>query len=152
MNQKQKKRFRAIGHTLKPVVTVAGNGLSETVVKELNRALEDHELIKIRIVGDRDDRKAVTEEISNQPDTEIVQSIGGVLLVYRPAREPNPNLSNILRADVFWILVISISAARYASPRRFRIRPHHWALIPRRHLPLPCQPAPGQWGSKWKSC
>ena len=101
MNQKQKKRFRAIGHTLKPVVTVAGNGLSETVVKELNRALEDHELIKIRIVGDRDDRKAVTEEISNQPDTEIVQSIGGVLLIYRPAREPNPNLSNILRADVF---------------------------------------------------
>ena len=41
-----KKKFRAIGHHLKPIVTVAGNGLSESVMSEISRALTDHELIK----------------------------------------------------------------------------------------------------------
>jgi RNA-binding protein YhbY len=48
LTQQQKKHYRAIGHILDPIVTIAGKGLSETVVTELNRALDDHELIKIR--------------------------------------------------------------------------------------------------------
>ena len=40
-----KKYLRSLGHPLKPVVTVAGNGLTESVVTEINRALNDHELI-----------------------------------------------------------------------------------------------------------
>ena len=43
-----KKYLRSLGHPLKPVVTVAGNGLTESVVTEINRALNDHELIKIK--------------------------------------------------------------------------------------------------------
>jgi RNA-binding protein len=40
-----KKYLRALGHQLKPVVTVAGNGLTENVITEVDRALSDHELI-----------------------------------------------------------------------------------------------------------
>jgi RNA-binding protein len=100
VNAKQKKKFRAIGHGLKPAVTVAGKGLSESVLTELNRALDDHELIKVKIVADRDDRKAVVDAIGKLVATEIIQTVGGVALVYRPAREPNPALSNIVRAGV----------------------------------------------------
>ncbi len=100
MNQKLKKKLRAIGHELKPVVTIAGNGLSENVVAELNRALDDHELIKIKIVGDREERVEVIEELKGLDSTEIVQTIGGVALIYRPSREPKPGLSNILRSNV----------------------------------------------------
>ena len=100
MNTKQKKRLRAIGHTLKPVVTVAGNGLSESVLLELNRALDDHELIKVKIIGDREERSEVTASLSNLDETVVVQAIGGVALLYRPAREPNPALSNILRSSI----------------------------------------------------
>ena len=51
------RQLRAIGHKLKPVVTVAGNGLSDAVRLELDRALEDHELIKVKLaVGDRSAR------------------------------------------------------------------------------------------------
>ena len=51
------KQLRAIGHKLKPLVTVAGNGLSENVVAELERALSDHELIKVKLaVGGKDAR------------------------------------------------------------------------------------------------
>ncbi len=46
MSKRDTKQLRAIGHKLKPVVTVAGKGLSETVRLEIERALTDHELIK----------------------------------------------------------------------------------------------------------
>ena len=100
MNAKQKKKFQAIGHGLKPAVTVAGNGLSETVLAELSRALDDHELIKVKIVGVREERTEIVDAIAELDATEIIQVIGGVALVYRPSREPNPALSNIARANV----------------------------------------------------
>ena len=100
MNSKQKKRLRTIGHQLKPVVTIAGNGLSTSVLKELNRALDDHELIKVKIVGDRDERTELIKTLSELSETAVVQAIGGVVLLYRPSSEANPALSNILRANV----------------------------------------------------
>jgi len=42
------KQFRTLGHALKPIVTIAGNGLSENVLAELERALSDHELVKVK--------------------------------------------------------------------------------------------------------
>jgi len=100
MNSKQRKKLRAIGHSLNPAVTVAGNGLSEAVLAELNRALDDHELIKVKVVGDRDERKEIVDVIATLNETQIIQTIGGIALVYRPAREPNPSLSNIARANL----------------------------------------------------
>ena len=50
-SNEDKKHLRRLGHNLKPVVTVAGNGLSENVSAEIARALNDHELIKIKLVG-----------------------------------------------------------------------------------------------------
>jgi len=100
VNNRQKKQLRAIGHTLKPCVTVSGNGLSENLIAEINRAFEDHELIKIRVAGNREVYRHVAEVIRGFEETDIVQSIGRILLVYRPAREANPALSNILRSHI----------------------------------------------------
>lgn len=92
------RQLRAIGHKLKPVVTVAGNGLSDGVINEIERALDQHELIKIKLaVGDRDAKKAVAGEISARCGADIIQSIGNVILVLRRTAEPDPRLSNLLR-------------------------------------------------------
>jgi|TARA_R100000005_G_scaffold71620_1_gene39146 RNA-binding protein len=92
------KQLRAIGHKLKPVVTVAGNGLSDTVLQEVLRALGDHELIKVKIaVGDRDTRSAVTEALCTQTGATLVQSIGNVVLLLKRAKQPDPRLSNLMR-------------------------------------------------------
>jgi RNA-binding protein len=92
------KQLRAIGHKLKPVVTVAGNGLSEGVIAEVDRALNDHELIKIKLaVGTRDARAAVAAEICDRAGAEIVQSIGNIIVVLRRAAKPDPRLSNLIR-------------------------------------------------------
>ena len=92
------RQLRAIGHKLRPVVTVAGNGLSEGVVSEIDRALSDHELIKIKLaVGDKSARTAVAEELCDRAGAEIVQSIGNVILVLRRASKPDPRKSNLIR-------------------------------------------------------
>ncbi len=97
-SNEDKKHLRRLGHNLKPVVTIAAKGLTDNVSAELERALSDHELIKIKLaVGDRDAKQAVSDEICQKFKAELVQSIGHILLIYRAAKSPNPKLSNLLR-------------------------------------------------------
>jgi len=93
-----KKHLRRLGHGLTPVVTIAGNGLSETVVAELKRALEDHELIKAKLaIGDKVARRTVINEISTVCEAQVVQTIGHVALLFKKSVHPDPKLSNLLR-------------------------------------------------------
>ena len=94
----EKKRFRRIGHELSPVILTGGSGVTEGVLAETHRALEDHELIKVRVNGeDREERAAAIQMIAARTKSQVVQSIGKVVLLYRPARKPNAKLSNLLR-------------------------------------------------------
>jgi RNA-binding protein len=98
LTPEQKKQFRTLGHNLNPIVTVAGNGLTENIQLEVDRALEDHELIKVKFaVGDRTVKKTLIRELCAIVECQLVQEIGNIALIYRPAREPNPKLSNLLR-------------------------------------------------------
>lgn len=98
LNNADKKRFRAIGHQLKPVITVAEKGLSENIQLELERALNDHELIKLKLVtGDKAEKAALIEEICALSKGAVVQTIGHVLLLYRAAKKQDPKLSNLVR-------------------------------------------------------
>ncbi|MEM1187595.1 MAG: YhbY family RNA-binding protein [Pseudomonadota bacterium] len=92
------RQLRAIGHRLKPVVTIAGKGLSDGVRAELERALEHHELIKIKLsVGDRDRRDAVLQELLASHGAELVQRVGNTALILRRSEHPDPGKSNLLR-------------------------------------------------------
>ena len=93
-----KKQLRSIGHNLNPVVMIGDKGLSEGVMLELNRALEDHELIKVKVnVADPQERREVIEQLCTDSRAEPVQAIGKIALLYRAAQKPNPRLSNLLR-------------------------------------------------------
>ena len=84
LTNEQKKQYRALAHSLKPVVLIAGKGFSETVMAETDRALHDHELIKIKIaIADRDHRRQLIEQICQQTGAEKVQEIGKVLVLFR---------------------------------------------------------------------
>lgn len=98
LTNEQKKAYRAIGHNLSPIVTIAGNGLTEGVMEELQRALDDHELIKIKVaVGDREVKHAVIAEVVKKTGAELVQQIGKVALLLRRNPKAKPNLSNLQR-------------------------------------------------------
>ncbi|PCJ42833.1 MAG: ribosome assembly RNA-binding protein YhbY [SAR86 cluster bacterium] len=97
LNNKQLKNFRSIGHNLSPIVIIA-KGLNANINSEIDRALNDHELIKLKVhSNDRDAKKALVGKICKERNAELVQLIGHVALIYKAAKKPNPKLSNILR-------------------------------------------------------
>lgn len=84
MTPKHKQQLKALAHKLKPIVLIGNNGLTPAVNKEIDRALHDHELIKIRIqTTDRDLRKQLFAEICATHGAEFVQGIGSIGVIYR---------------------------------------------------------------------
>ncbi|MBB72773.1 MAG: ribosome assembly RNA-binding protein YhbY [Legionellales bacterium] len=81
---KQKRELRAQAHKLKPVVSIGNNGLTDPVLVEIDKALYDHELIKVKIYGgDKEYREQILQEICEKQDAHHVQSIGHILVLYR---------------------------------------------------------------------
>ncbi len=92
------RQLRAIGHHLKPVVTVAGAGLTNNVSAEIDRALHDHELIKLRIsMTDRQARETTAHTICTEQKAQLIQHIGKTILILRRNSHPNPKTSNLIR-------------------------------------------------------
>jgi len=84
LNPQELRELRSKIHHLKPVVIIGNNGLSDAVLHEINRALDDHELIKIRTnIDDRELRDNVTNEICTKLNAILVQTIGQIVAVYR---------------------------------------------------------------------
>ncbi len=98
LSQDRKKALKTIGHKLNPIVIVAGNGLTENVLMEINRALEDHELIKVKFsVGDRELKNELIAQVVKATRSTLVQGIGHVALLLREGKKPDPKKSNLLR-------------------------------------------------------
>lgn len=99
VSNEDKKHLRRLGHKLNPVVTVAAKGLTESVIAEIDRALNDHELIKVKLVlGDRESKQVTIETLANTLGAEVIQTVGHIVLLLRRAEQPNRHLSNLLRS------------------------------------------------------
>ena len=84
LTPKLRQALKARAHKLKPVILVGSNGISEAVLKETDRALNDHELIKIKIpTDDRDLKKQLFAEVCEKLNAELVQQIGSIGVIYR---------------------------------------------------------------------
>ena len=82
--ENQKRDLRRRGHALKPIVIIGNAGLSEAVVREIDRSLEHHELMKVRLGGaDREAKQRLIASICESCHAELVQSIGHIALIYR---------------------------------------------------------------------
>lgn len=84
MTPAARKRFRALAHSLKPVVATGHSGLTDNVMAAIEEALDHHELIKIRLGCDqREDRKCQAGQICQTTGAELIQLIGKIAIVYR---------------------------------------------------------------------
>jgi len=85
----QRRWLKKQAHHLKPVVLLGQSGLSEAVLREIQLALDHHELIKVRVnAGDRDLRDAQVDEIARRTGADLVQRIGNTASYFRA----NPQL------------------------------------------------------------
>jgi RNA-binding protein len=88
LSEKQKKHLRRLAHPMSPIVILGNAGLSDGVVSELDRALTDHELVKVSArVGARDARNEALAILAGRTHAELVQRIGHVGVFYRRRAE-----------------------------------------------------------------
>jgi RNA-binding protein len=80
----QTRYLRGLAHPLKPVLLLGDKGVTPGVLEELEQALDDHELIKVRLAGaDRDARAAALDQLLESSGAERIQTIGHVAVLYR---------------------------------------------------------------------
>ena len=92
LSPSQKRYLRGLAHSLKPVIMTGNKGVTPAVIKEFSNALDQHELVKVKLGDDRDERKAHIAELGEGAKAELVQSIGRVACFYR-RNEEQPKLA-----------------------------------------------------------
>jgi putative YhbY family RNA-binding protein len=90
MTLAERRALKARAHALDPVVLIGDGGLTAAVLKEIDRSLNAHELIKVRIAGeDRDARLDTLHLVCENLGAIAVQHIGKTLVIYRQRPEPD---------------------------------------------------------------
>ena len=96
LSEKQKKHLRRLAHPMNPIVMLGNAGLTDAVVSELDRALTDHELVKVSArVGARNARDEALAALASRTRAEIVQQVGNVGVFYRRGED----LAKVLLPD-----------------------------------------------------
>ena len=85
----QRKWLRGQAHSLKPVVQIGKNGLTEGTLREIDLALDSHELIKIQAVASKEEKLEMARQIEEELGAETVGQIGHVLILYREHEDPD---------------------------------------------------------------
>lgn len=84
----QRKYLRGLAHAVKPVVHLGKSGITDTLLRNVVEALESHELIKVRFVEFKDERKQLSAEIADRSSSALVGVVGHNAIFYRPHAEP----------------------------------------------------------------
>ncbi|WP_438862604.1 ribosome assembly RNA-binding protein YhbY [Neptunicella sp.] len=88
LSNKQKQYLKGLAHSLKPVVQLGGNGLTEGVLAEIDSALAHHELIKVKVPSeDREEKSLIMDAIVRETEAVKLQVIGHTLIIYRQSEE-----------------------------------------------------------------
>ncbi|XQF89772.1 ribosome assembly RNA-binding protein YhbY [Pseudoalteromonas espejiana] len=92
LSNKQKQFLKGQAHSLKPVVLLGSNGLTEGVVVEIQSALEIHELIKVKVpTDDRETKALIFDAIVRETGATKLQTIGHTVVLYRQSAEKRSN-------------------------------------------------------------
>lgn len=84
LTARERAHLKARAHALEPVVKLGNSGVTDGVVTEVDRALTAHELIKVRITGERDERTATGDELCARTGATAVHRVGKILILWRP--------------------------------------------------------------------
>jgi RNA-binding protein len=87
LSGRQRRELKSLAHHLNPVVQIGQKGLSESVIKAFEKTIDDHELIKVRFVDFKEDKKQLSLDLSRETGAALVDIIGNVSIFYREKSE-----------------------------------------------------------------
>jgi RNA-binding protein len=92
LSERQRRHLRGLAHALRPVIQIGSAGVTVAVTRETERALHDHELIKVRAAGaERAQRAELFSALARATMSVLVHRIGHVAVLYRP-RPQSPGI------------------------------------------------------------
>ncbi|MBR2812679.1 MAG: ribosome assembly RNA-binding protein YhbY [Solobacterium sp.] len=89
LNSRQKSFLRSLAMTEKPIVQIGKDGISDSVINNINNVFRTHELIKVTVMKSvSDDIKEIAFDLARLTRSEMVQIIGRQVILYKAAKEP----------------------------------------------------------------
>lgn len=85
----ERRFLRGQAHALKSIVHIGKQGLTEALVGEVGRALEHHELIKVRFLDLKDEKKELTTELATRCHAEAITILGHQAVLFRQHPDPD---------------------------------------------------------------
>ena len=86
-NNKHIRYLKTLCHSLSPVVRIGQKGVTDAVHAELEIAIAHHELIKIKVSGERDERRKIIADLAERSDSHVIQQVGQVAVLFRRNHE-----------------------------------------------------------------
>lgn len=83
------RRLKAAAQHLEPMLKIGKAGLSEGFVQSVNEALSQRELIKIKFVEFKDQKKDLAPQLADKTESYLVMRVGNVMVLHRPAQREN---------------------------------------------------------------
>ena len=83
LNSRQRNLLRKKAHNLKPVIIIGKNGVTAEIISAVDAALTDHELIKIKFLDFKEDRKTLSSSLSISVKANVISVIGNIAILYR---------------------------------------------------------------------
>ncbi len=89
MTGKERAAYRAQANTLEPLFQIGKSGVTEAVAAQLMTAYNTRELVKIRVLLDSspDMPRAAAQKLAEMTESEIIQVIGGVVVLFKENKE-----------------------------------------------------------------
>ena len=85
---KQKRYLRSLAHNIDPIFQIGKAGINDNMISQIDETLENRELIKIHILQNNfEDKNDLAQTLSQATNSEVVQVIGSMIVIYRESQE-----------------------------------------------------------------
>ncbi len=88
LSTKQIAYLRGLGQRLEPTVHFGQAGLTDALLASLNQALDNQELVKVKLHAHREEKKQLAPQLAERSSSVLVQRVGHVVLLYRQQADP----------------------------------------------------------------
>ena len=100
LTTREKKLLKKLSHDLKPLIRIGKNGVTPATIANIDKALKDHELIKIKYLEHKDQKKTLTRQITEETGSTLINQIGNTATLYRESPNPEKREINLTRKQI----------------------------------------------------
>ena len=100
LTTRERKLLRKLSHDLRPLIQIGKNGVTPGMIANIDKALKDHELIKIKYLEHKDQKKTLTRQIVEETGSDLINQIGNTATLYRESPDPEKREINLTRKQI----------------------------------------------------